>query len=183
VRSAPGLVNGVVRNAVRSRDTLLPPQSLAVQYSHPENLLALLRAYVGQEKLEAMLCANNSAPSTYAQVNTLRTNSEELTEILLQEGVEVTPHPWLPDCLILSQTGNLERLESFRQGLFYIQDPAAKLSVLCAQITPGQRVLDCCAAPGGTDRSHTWDWGSFRMHRFLKTAQFSLLTYWDYFLL
>ena len=43
----------------------------------------------------------------------------------------------------------MEQLPSFREGLYYIQDPAAKLSVLCAQIQPGQRVLDCCAAPGG----------------------------------
>jgi 16S rRNA (cytosine967-C5)-methyltransferase len=34
--------------------------------------------------------------------------------------------------------------------LFYVQDPASKLSVLCAQL-PGEdiRVLDCCSAPGG----------------------------------
>ena len=30
-----------------------------------------------------------------------------------------------------------------------MQDAAAKLSVLCAQFQPGQRILDCCAAPGG----------------------------------
>jgi len=33
--------------------------------------------------------------------------------------------------------------------LFYVQDAAAKLSVLCAQLQPGQKVLDCCGAPGG----------------------------------
>ena len=30
-----------------------------------------------------------------------------------------------------------------------MQDPAAKLSVICAQISENSRVLDCCAAPGG----------------------------------
>jgi 16S rRNA (cytosine967-C5)-methyltransferase len=44
----------------------------------------------------------------------------------------------------------VDRLQSFRDGLFYVQDAAAKLSVLCAQISENtQRVLDCCAAPGG----------------------------------
>ena len=33
--------------------------------------------------------------------------------------------------------------------MFYVQDAAAKLSVLCAGLMPGQIVLDCCAAPGG----------------------------------
>ena len=30
-----------------------------------------------------------------------------------------------------------------------MQDGAAKLSILCADLQPGQSVLDCCAAPGG----------------------------------
>jgi len=30
-----------------------------------------------------------------------------------------------------------------------VQDGAARLSVSCAELTPGMRVLDCCGAPGG----------------------------------
>lgn len=59
------------------------------------------------------------------------------------------PHPWLPDCLLLSNTGNLERLHAFQQGWFYIQDAAARLAVLAAGPQPGMDVLDACAAPGG----------------------------------
>jgi 16S rRNA (cytosine967-C5)-methyltransferase len=33
--------------------------------------------------------------------------------------------------------------------LFYVQDAAARLSVLCAQLPENAAVLDCCAAPGG----------------------------------
>ena len=150
VRSAPGLVNAVLRNAIRNRDTLQQPQTLAQKYSHPENLLALLGAYVGQEQLESMLRANNGAPQIYAQVNTLKTTQADLKTALEQAGVTVQIHPWMADCLILSGTGSIERLDAFRQGLFYIQDPAAKLSVLCAQLPKENiRVLDCCAAPGG----------------------------------
>ena len=150
ISAAPGLVNGVLRNAVRNRDALNPPQTLSDRYSHPEGLLALLRSYVGEERLEPMLIANNSAPKTYAQVNTLRTDRNTLKERLEAEGVAAEIHPWLPDCLILSDTGNLEKLTAFQDGLFYIQDPAARLSVLCAQL-PQQEItlLDCCAAPGG----------------------------------
>ena len=55
----------------------------------------------------------------------------------------------MENCLILSGIGNLEHLDAFREGLFYVQDPASKLSVLCAGLQPGMQVLDCCAAPGG----------------------------------
>jgi hypothetical protein len=55
----------------------------------------------------------------------------------------------MPDCLVLSGTGDLEKIPAFREGRFYVQDAAAKLSVLCAQLPQNSRVLDCCAAPGG----------------------------------
>ena len=149
VRSAPALVNGVLRNADRSRESIKEPESLWQRYSHPEKLVSLLRAYVGQERLEPMLRANNSVAPTVVQVNTLRTTTEELVDVLGKQGLTAQPHSWLEDCLVLSNVGNLEHLEAFQQGLFYVQDAAARLSVLCAQLPENARVLDCCAAPGG----------------------------------
>ena len=148
-RFASGLVNGVLRNAVRNKGTLKEPTTLEDRYSHPKELIRLLRNYVGEARLEKMLEANNAAPETVVQVNTLRTTTEELIGILEAEGVTPQRHPWMPDCLTLFGTGNLEKLDAFQKGLFYVQDPAARLSVLCAQIPQNANVLDCCAAPGG----------------------------------
>ena len=149
-RFAPGLCNAVLRNGARSKDTLKQPVRLEDKYSHPEKLIKLLGSYVGKDRLEAMLKANNEAPDTVVQVNTLRTTTAELTAMLEGEGVQVTPHKWMPDCLVLAGTGDLEKLESFQKGLFYVQDCAAKLSVLCAALPREDiRVLDCCASPGG----------------------------------
>ena len=147
-RYAPGLVNAVLRSAIRSGESLLQPTALEDRYSHPKVLIDLLRENVGEDKLEPMLAANNAMPQTVVQVNTLRATPAELTVRLETEGVGVRIHDWLPDCLILSDTGNLEKLPAFQEGLFYVQDAAAKLSVLCAQVVPGN-VLDCCASPGG----------------------------------
>ena len=149
IRSAPGLVNGVLRSAVRNRETIKQPETLCEKYSHPQKLIDLLTAYVGAEKLEPMLQANNAVPPTVVQVNTKKIPAENLLEKLQSEGVEATVHPWLTDCLVLTNTGNLEMLPSFAEGLFYVQDAAAKLSVLCAQVPENAKVLDCCAAPGG----------------------------------
>ena len=149
IKTASGLVNGVLRNAVRTKGTLEEPQTLSDKYSHPQSLIDLFAAYVGAERVEAMLQANNAAVAMVVQVNTLKNACQTLQETLAAEGVQSQPHPWLQNCLILSGTGNVERLNSFRAGLFYVQDAAAKLSVLCAGIKPGDRVLDCCAAPGG----------------------------------
>ncbi len=149
LRNASGLVNGVLRNAVRSKDTLKQPKTLADIYSHPQKLIDLLKDSLGGKCLEPMLKANNDFAPMVAQVNTLRTTAPELTELLEKENVKTQPHPWLTDCLVLRATGDVEKLEAFQKGLFYIQDAAAKLSVLCAQLPENARVLDCCAAPGG----------------------------------
>ena len=147
---APGLVNGVLRNAVRTKGTLKEPASYEEKYSHPEALISLLKKNLPKGTLEGMLRADNAAPPITAQVNTLRTTAEELTALLEKEGVEVARHGWMENCLVLNGTGSLEKLEAFRKGLFYVQDPASKLSVLCAKLpTEGAKVLDCCAAPGG----------------------------------
>ena len=148
-KAAP-LVNGVLRSAVRTRGQRKEPTSYADRYSHPDPLISLLKANLPKGTLEPMLIADNAAPDTVVQVNTLRITTPALAEMLAAAGVGVKPHDWMPDCLILSGTGDLEKLEPFREGLFYVQDPAAKLSVLCAQLPKeGARVLDCCAAPGG----------------------------------
>lgn len=147
-RSA-GLVNGVLRSLVRQKDSLESPKDPAIRYSHPQWLAEVFRSRLGREEAERLMAADNGEPPTCAQVNTIRATTEEVAAVLQAEGVEVTLHPWLPDCLLLSHTGSLEELTAFQKGLFYIQDAAARLAVLAAAPHPGMKVLDACAAPGG----------------------------------
>ena len=109
----------------------------------------LLTEEFGEETTRRLLESHNEAPATVLQVNTLLTNRDELLSRLLAEGVVAREHPWLPDCITVSATGNLEQLPSYREGLFYVQDAAARLAVKAAGLQPGMKVLDCCAAPGG----------------------------------
>ena len=149
--SARGLVNGVLRSAVREQGKLKEPTSYADRYSHPDKLISLLKASLPKGKLEPMLIADNQAPDMTVQTNTLKISTEDLIRRLEEEKIGVRPHPWMQDCLILTGTGSLESLKSFQEGLFYVQDPAAKLAVLCAQLPADRdlKVLDCCSAPGG----------------------------------
>ncbi|MBQ8835137.1 MAG: 16S rRNA (cytosine(967)-C(5))-methyltransferase RsmB [Oscillospiraceae bacterium] len=146
---AASLVNGVLRNAVRTKSSLKEPVSYADRYSHPEELISLLKANLPKGKLEGMLIADNAAPQMVVQVNILKTSAAKLVEILENQGVSAQPHGWMENCLVLGGTGNLEQLDAFQEGLFYVQDPASKLSVLCAKLPKDAKVLDCCAAPGG----------------------------------
>ena len=146
---AAGLVNGVLRALVRKKGELEPPADPTILYSHPQWLAEAFSARLGGEEAAALMAADNGQPPTCAQVNTIRATAEDVAAALRSAGVEAEPHPWLPNCLLLSHTGSLEELAAFREGLFYIQDAAAKLAVLAADPRPGMRVLDACAAPGG----------------------------------
>ena len=148
---ASSLVNGVLRNAVRTKGQLKEPVSYADKYSHPDELISLLKANVPKGKLEPMLMANNAAPQTVVQVNTLRITPEALKERLEREGVAVQPHSWMENAFVVSGTGNLENLIAAMIFLAKVKDPAAKLTALCAQLPKDRdiKLLDCCAAPGG----------------------------------
>ena len=149
-RFAPGLVNAVLRKASAEKDNLKQPASWVDKYSHPQELVDLLIRDIGKSRMEGMLKANNEAPQTMIQVNTLQITTEDLAKQLEGCGVTAVPHGWMADCLVLGGTGAIENLEAFKNGLFYVQDPAAKLSVYCARLPREDiRVLDCCAAPGG----------------------------------
>ena len=151
---ASGLVNAVLRKISRNKDALpaIPDRDaeryLSIQYSHPKWLVRRLLPLLGREETEAFLAANNGVAPLTVQVNVLRTTVEDLTSELTAAGISVQTH-WAPGCLELSGVGDLSALPAFREGKFLVQDPAARLVSLIAEIAPGQKVLDVCAAPGG----------------------------------
>lgn len=145
---AAGMVNAVLRNMLRAPGRLTLPQELSARYSHPEALVSLLRDNIGEERLEAFLKADNLAPKTCVQVNTLRTDTQTAEKTLEDEGFSVTRHPWLPECLLISG-GSIEQSGLFANGAVYVQDAAAKLAAICSGVKAGDSVLDCCSAPGG----------------------------------
>lgn len=145
---AAGLVNGVLRAFLRAEERPMP-RDLATRYSHPAWLVEELRRALRDQGVEELLAADNGQPPTTVQVNPLKASPEETLERLRDAGVKAEAHPWLPGCLLLSGTGNLEELAPFQEGWLTVQDAAARLAVLAAEVSPGMEVLDCCAAPGG----------------------------------
>ena len=74
---------------------------------------------------------------------------EELKTRLEQEGVTVTRHPYLLYAFEITGYDHLEGLESFREGLFAVQDVSSMLAGEVADPQRGAYVIDVCAAPGG----------------------------------
>jgi len=98
----------------------------------------------GYDGAEACLRADNKPAPIYIQTNTLRTTPEELAGALGAKPFREE----IPGCLVLD-SGDFTKTPEFRNGDFYVQDPAAHSAVLAAEPKPGMRILDVCSAPGG----------------------------------
>lgn len=146
---ASGFVNAVLRKISADLNALpeIPGKGtakyLSIKYSHPLWLSEKLVSEKGYDFTEAFFSENNKAADTVIQVNTLKTTAEEL----LSGIASAKKHPWLSNALLVS--GAITEMHGFRDGLFYVQDAAARSAVSIADIKPGMKVLDACAAPGG----------------------------------
>lgn len=152
---AAGLVNAVLRRIAENRENLPEIQAddetarLSIRYSCPRSLVECYVRMLGMEETERLLqCQNESVPVTI-QVNTCHINAEQLLAHWAETGVDAKQHPYLPDCLLLNGSGDVTALPGFDDGLFYVQDAAAKMAVLAAEVPSDARVLDVCSAPGG----------------------------------
>jgi 16S rRNA (cytosine967-C5)-methyltransferase len=74
---------------------------------------------------------------------------EQLEAMLEGSGVEVHDAPLARDSIQISGGISLTELGAFKQGLFFVQDPASTLVTQYASVAQGSIVADLCAAPGG----------------------------------
>lgn len=151
-----GLVNVVLRKVMEKGWDFPWPDSkrepvryLSVRYSHPEWLIQRWLKRWGVEETEALCEANNAPAQTWIRTNTLKISREALKERLIDEGITVELGSKVPESLIIKDFGALDQLDSFRKGLFTVQDESSQLVAHVVDPKPGQFVLDACSAPGG----------------------------------
>jgi 16S rRNA (cytosine967-C5)-methyltransferase len=158
-KSASGLVNATLRTISRNRNTLpLPPPPtspddrdaaldyLSITLSHPRWLAARWLDRVGFARTESWLRFNNQPAPLTLRANRLRTTRDALLADLTRREIDLRPGRYAPDALVLA-TGRLR--DEAQDGRFVLQDEASQLVALLAGPSPGPRVLDTCASPGG----------------------------------
>jgi 16S rRNA (cytosine967-C5)-methyltransferase len=150
------LVNGVLRRIMESDWEITwpsrqkePVRYLSIRYSHPEWMVKRWLKRYGMEETEALCRANNEPAAVWIRTNTLKTTREELKARLESEGAAVTLGERVPESLMIEDFGSLEKLPSFQEGLFTVQDESSQLIAHVLKPQPGERVLDACSAPGG----------------------------------
>lgn len=151
---AASLVNAVLRR-VSDNGVQLPEggenstEYLAVKYSCPEWIITLWKDAYGIENAVALAEKALEAAPVVVRVNTTKTTSDELIKKLAEEGVAAEKSDVIANALIISNTGSVEELEAYKEGLFHAQDIASQLCCTALDAKEGETVFDLCAAPGG----------------------------------
>jgi 16S rRNA (cytosine967-C5)-methyltransferase len=151
---AKGYTNALLRNVIRNlpldmdfKEIDDDIKRLSVKYSFPEDLIKFFIKNYGED-VELLLSAFSKIPKTAIRVNTLKTDDDSLIEILKDEGIIATKGN-IKNSLFIENIGSLEKLKSFKEGLFHIEDESAQQAAVFLDAKSGDDVLDICAAPGG----------------------------------
>lgn len=145
---AKGLVNAVLRNFLRRRPALLEQAAAGEEghYSHPQWWIDKLRCQ-HPEHWAAMLESNNQHPPMTLRVNCRQSTVGEYLSLLRQQGI--AGRQIGESAIMLDQPVAVDKLPGFGEGVVSVQDAGAQLAASLLDVTPGMRVLDACAAPGG----------------------------------
>lgn len=155
LQKSSGFINGVLRSITRAEvKYTLPDKSdkiryYSVKYSVPQELVSLWLKSYGEKNTEQLLISLGGRPKICARVNTLKTSTDKLIEELSKQNVRAEKIPFLQDAITLENTGSIERIKAYRDGLFHIQDASSQLCVELLAPKQRQIMLDICSAPGG----------------------------------
>ena len=154
-KGTAGLVNAVLRNILTSLRPDFPEMEkdpaghISVVYSHPRVLVERWIDRYGVEMTVIFCEYNNEVPRLVARANGLAATTPALARALKKEGRETRPGRYFDECLEILTGGDVSGLDSFATGMMQIQDESTLLAVRLLDPSPGEDIIDMCAAPGG----------------------------------
>lgn len=146
-----GFVNGVLRNVLRTAIALPSGndvKSLSIKYSCPKWIINSFISDYGLENAINLLEASLQSPPLTLRINTLKTTAEKLLTILVNNNVTAEKIDFDGALKIVGGI-DLSNSQSYKDGLFHIQDLASQTAVSIFNPGENESVLDICAAPGG----------------------------------
>ena len=153
-RGRKNFVNAVLRAIQRNQTEIKYPnkdkiQYLSLRYSYPKWMVARWIEQHGVDWTVAFCEVSNQVAPLCVRTNTLRTNRDDLAELLKQEGVEVNYSVIAPEGLRLRKYPTLTQLSAYKRGWFQVQDESSMLTTHILDPHPEEFIIDVCAAPGG----------------------------------
>lgn len=128
-------------------EAMTPVSAVAWVSSLPLHIASELYDRFGKNVVPFLIASNSRAPLTI-RTNMQRITRDQLMARLEEEGIGTKPTKLSPWGLIITQTAHLQSLDTFKEGLFEIQDESSQL---CAALMRGEGgvVIDLCAGAGG----------------------------------
>ena len=111
----------------------------------PVKFLERLKEQLGDE-FDDFLASYVRQPKRGIRINTLKTDSYDLKG---QAPFDMEPVPWVKNGFFVSEDDDPAGHAFYRAGLYYIQEPSAMTPADRLPVSPHDKVLDLCAAPGG----------------------------------
>ena len=146
--SLKGLVNAVLRNFQRESLGDKPIANPMIESGLPKWLFKAIENAYGEDASRVREATNAMAP-IWLRVNKQKTSLTAFTAALDNINVAYTTSEEHGDAVILQKREDITALPGFDDGHFAVQDGAAQLAAHYLQAKAGERILDCCAAPGG----------------------------------
>lgn len=155
-----GFVNGVLRAISRAQASGELQKKYPDEQSNPEQYLSvcnsipqwLVRQWIdtyAYAAAKSMCEAFLKERPTAIRVNTESISVDALKNELEAGGVTVEPAEDCEDALFISGYDHLGSLPAFVRGDFYVQDLSSMQAAQAAEVQPGWKAIDVCAAPGG----------------------------------
>jgi 16S rRNA (cytosine967-C5)-methyltransferase len=143
-----GLVNAVLRNFMRQELVNKPIDNPIIASGLPKWLYKALEDAYGQDA-DAVREATNGMAPIWLRVNTKQISITDYAAALDAVEINYSLSAEHADAIRLEGREDITGLPGFEKGHFAVHDGAAQLAAHYLDAQPHERVLDCCAAPGG----------------------------------
>ena len=153
-KALSGVINGVLRNLLRQHAQLqqklaqAQAQDRTLQSNHPRWLVERIEAAYPQQA-QQILSANHQHPPLWLRVNRQHPAAADYPQRLHNLDIGFSSSEQLPSALKLDKPMDVTQLPDFATGAVSVQDIAAQHAAFLLAAQAHERVLDCCAAPGG----------------------------------
>jgi len=119
-----------------------------IKLNVPKWIAPKLKAVLGDD-FESEMTATNQRASTDIRVNLLKSNVQQVSELIKDNSYDFDLSSISPWGLSFKQRVALFNLKEFKQGWFEVQDQGSQLLAQLTNVKAGDRVVDFCAGAGG----------------------------------
>ena len=111
----------------------------------PQDFLEEMKRLL-EDEYEDFLASYEEEPRAGLRINKRKLTEDNAEDIL---PVKIANVPWISNGYYYDGEDQPSRHPYYFAGLYYLQEPSAMTPANLIPITPGDKVLDMCAAPGG----------------------------------